>query len=361
MMTDYDLWYAMVKLPYKIKNEILEKYSTIEELWYYYIQEKNITNLEEKVSFEFNSAWDRRKIDHLRQIIYKNEIKAITLADEDYPLGLRQQIPHVPYMVFYKGDISELNKNRSVAIVGSRNCTYYGNEITKSVVKVLCENNINIVSGMAKGIDTFSHHYCLGYGGYTAAVLGSGVNVVYPKENLELYNSIAEKGCIISEFLPGSSPLAVNFPIRNNIITALSTAVIVIEAGSRSGSLITARYAAEQGKDVLAVPGNIFSEQSKGTNELIKDGAHALTSLNDLCFYLGLNYNDEETVKKSVVKEKTNKLSGVISHNPIHIDDIIKLTNIDIGQIYELLFEMQSKNEIICLAGNFYVKTGKFK
>lgn len=360
-MTDYDLWYSLVRLPYKTKYEILEKYSTIQELWYYYIQEKNIFKLEEKIKFELNAAWDMKKIDSIKEIIRKNGIKVTTLMDEDYPAALRQQVPHVPFALFYKGDISVLNKSTSISIVGSRNCTYYGKEITRAVTEVLCKNNINIVSGMAKGIDTHAHQFCMNYGGYTAAVLGCGVNIIYPKENTELYYNISEMGCVISEFLPGTSPLSVNFPIRNNIIASLSSAVIVIEAGNKSGSLITARYAGDQGKDVFAVPGNIFSEQSKGTNELIRDGASSLTSLQDLFFYLGLDYDDKQSIPKAAVEKDHSKLLSIINHNPIHVDDIIKLTNIDISQIYGLLFEMQCKNEIISLAGNFYVRTGKFK
>ena len=133
---------------------------------------------------------------------------------------------------------------------------------------------------MAKGIDTFAHESCLDNESYTCAVLGSGLDIIYPKQNLKIFNKIVEKGAVISEFVPGTPPYAYNFPQRNRIISALSDIIIVVEAGEKSGSLITANLALEQGKDVMAVPGSIFSYESKGTNKLIKDGAFPLTSAN---------------------------------------------------------------------------------
>ena len=148
-----------------------------------------------------------------------------------------------PYMLFYKGDIKHLNENVNVSIVGSRKYTSYGENVANIISDSLCDNNISIVSGMARGIDSVAHLKCVQKNSYTCAVLGSGLDVIYPKENLKLYNKILENGCIISQFLPGTKPYAYNFPIRNRIISGLSSLIIIIEAGIKSGSLITATSA----------------------------------------------------------------------------------------------------------------------
>ncbi len=192
-----------------------------------------------------------------------------------------------------------LNEGYNISIVGSRKYSNYGKDVTKIICSDLCANNINIISGMAKGIDTFAHESCLNNEGYTCAVLGSGLDIVYPKENIKIFNKIVEKGCVISEFLPGTPPYAYNFPQRNRIISALSDIIIVIEAGEKSGSLITANLALEQGKDVMAVPGSIFSDESKGTNKLIKDGAFPLTCTNDIFNLIGIEMkNQKDTTVK---------------------------------------------------------------
>jgi DNA processing protein len=210
---------------------------------------------------------------------------------------------------------------------------------------------------MAKGIDYFANKSCLDNEGYTCAVLGSGLDIVYPKENLKIFNKIVRNGCVISEYLPGTPPYAYNFPLRNRIISALSDIIIVIEAGEKSGSLITANLALEQGKDVMAVPGSIFSNESKGTNKLIKDGAFPLTCVNDIFNLMGIEIkNEKKTTISSFNSEIHKGIYSIINDSPLHINDIIRVTNIDIKQLYEVLFEMQIKNEILCLSGNYYVR-----
>jgi DNA processing protein len=210
---------------------------------------------------------------------------------------------------------------------------------------------------MAKGIDTFAHESSLENESYTCAVLGSGLDIVYPKQNIKIFNEIVKKGAVISEFLPGTPPYAYNFPLRNRIISGLGDIIIVIEAGEKSGSLITANLALEQGKDVMAVPGSIFSYESKGTNKLIKDGAYPLTSANDIFNLMGVEMKDSsKNVVKSVCSQVNKQIYSIIDDSPIHINDIIRATNIDIKQLYGILFEMQIKNQILCLSGNYYVK-----
>ncbi len=349
-MNEYDLWFVLLKANNKIKNNLIKRFKSTKEIWYYTVNEYNKEN---------NFTLDSRKINSLKNDIIKNNISLVTYFDKEYPSVLRKY-DDSPYALFYKGNITSLNDFRNVSIVGSRECSSYGSNVTKIITKELCDYGINIISGFARGIDSNAHSTCIDNNSYTCAVLGCGLDTIYPKENSILFKNILNKnGCIISEFVPGTKPLSYNFPIRNRIISALSCLTIVVEAGFKSGSLITASFALEQGKDVMAVPGSIFSKNSIGTNKLIKDGAFPLTSCEDIFELLGIDYNKKHNKQRKVsVVEK--KVYSVISDNPMHIDDIIKATGVDITQIYELLFEMQLKKEIMCLNGNYYVKVNDY-
>jgi len=220
---------------------------------------------------------------------------------------------------------------------------------------------INIISGMAKGIDSIAHKAAINNNINTVAVLGSGIDVIYPKENYRLYHEILENGgCIISEFPLGTPPLSRNFPMRNRIISGMCELLIVTEGGEKSGTLITVGAALEQGKNVIAVPGSIFSSESKGTNKLIRDGAYIYTDIEDVLSLLNISRISMDNKSISTVKSKLEeKIYKIIDDNPIHIDKIIKLVDIDINQLYKLLFELQVKEEILCLGGNFYVRINK--
>jgi DNA processing protein len=355
-MNDYELWLSSIPLNYNTKIKLINMYTCAENLWYHVINKIYSEILTEKLVARLINSWDKEKIENIKKSLDKNNIKIITYSENKYPNRLKA-IEDAPYMLFYLGDIDLINETKTVSIVGSRNCSYYGNDVTKLMVSDLCKNNISIVSGMAKGIDSIAHRSCLDKGGYTCAVLGCGVDVIYPKENVKLYKEISEKGCILSEFIPGTPPTSYNFPLRNRIISALSDIVIVIEASLRSGSLITAGRALDQGKDVIAVPGSIFSEQSKGSNKLIKDGAYPFTELRDIYELLGETYKtNDNSIEIQQNSKYENKIYSVVKNSPIHIDDILRITNIDIKLLYEVLFEMQLKEKIRCLAGNYYVR-----
>ncbi|MBC2578933.1 DNA-processing protein DprA [Clostridium sp. DJ247] len=357
-MNKYDLWFSMVKLPNKVKLKLVKEFKSIEDIWYYCnCNNRKIFNDEEesKIKHELKKAWDTVKLEAALKKSSEEGMKIVNFNDERYPKKLRAY-EDSPSVLFYKGNIDKLNHAVSASIVGSRNCSIYGRNVASLISKELAANSVNIISGMARGIDAYAHSACIERKGYTCAILGSGIDVIYPKENKKLYYSILENGCIISEFFPGTRPNNYNFPVRNRIISALSNVVIVIEASEKSGSLITANLAAEQGKDVVAVPGSIFSDQSKGTNKLIRDGAYPFTGFQDLFEILNTPYkeNSNKNIKKLIDIEKT--LCTIISDTPIHIDDIFRKTNIDIKRLYEVLFELQLRNEIICLAGNYYAK-----
>lgn len=208
-------------------------------------------------------------------------MKVINKKDENYPKALLN-ISNPPEKLFVLGNETILD-NFGIAIVGSRNCTKYGEEVAKSIAYNLSKYNINVVSGMAKGIDSAAHIGTIMGKGKTIAVLGSGFKHIYPKENIKLLQDIINSGgAIITEYEEDILPMPENFPKRNRIISALSQGVVVVEAGKRSGSLITAEIALEEGKEVFAVPGNIISKTSKGTNELIKDGAKLVENVRDI-------------------------------------------------------------------------------
>ena len=204
------------------------------------------------------------------------KVKVLTILDAEYPRRLKE-IYLPPIVLFYKGEWSLLNE-RLVALVGSREHSNYAKQCTKTIVQDLVQKKIGIISGLAKGVDSLAHLECLKDDGKTIAVIGSGLDVVYPPENANLYKEIGEKGLIISEYPLGSRPLKFHFPYRNRIIAGLSHGVCVVEAKERSGSLITANIALSENREVFAIPGSIFSSHSKGTNQLIEAGACLVSS-----------------------------------------------------------------------------------
>lgn len=215
-----------------------------------------------------------------------HNISIVKKEDEAYPESLRL-IKNPPKALYCIGDVSLL-KQSCIAVVGSRKCSEYGKQTAMKIAKTAAENDVVIVSGMAKGIDSFAHLGALRNGGKTIAVLGCGADVCYPAENRKLYEEIKQKGLVVSEAEPGKNPLPYLFPLRNRIISGLSRAVAVVEAGTKSGSLITAEIAAEQGRDVFAVPGNISSPYSLGTNKLLMDGARPIAVIDDIFTEMGI-------------------------------------------------------------------------
>ena len=215
----------------------------------------------------------------------KNKIKLIRIGDNNYPEKLKN-IYAYPQNLYLIGNEKLLNC-KSIAIIGCRNCTKYGIENALKFGYELAKNDICIISGLARGIDTYSHIGALKAKGKTLAVLGCGLDIIYPPENLNLYKQILENGgAILTEYPLGANPEKDHFPARNRIISGLSDGVLVIEAKKRSGTLITVNYALEQGKDVYAIPGNISNINSYGTNELIKEGAIPATSVEDILMYM---------------------------------------------------------------------------
>jgi DNA processing protein len=289
---------------------------------------------------------------NLKETLSKKNIGYITYANPLYKEKLCG-ILDSPYFLFYRGNIDIINK-KSIGVVGARKCSGYGLTVTKLLTKELITNNITLISGGARGIDSIAHKTALENNGCNISVLGCGIDIAYPTENKELFSKIAENGVVISEFLLGTPPLSDNFPRRNRIISGLSDGVIVIEASEKSGSLITARLALQQHKTVISVPGSILYSGASGSNKLLRDGACICTDVQDLRDFLSLKNVNIPPMKFTPEKSEILEL---ITDSPVHIDDIFKNSSVDRGALYALLFEMQIKSELICLPGNYYVRT----
>lgn len=273
----YWIWLSKIKISAISKKALVEKFKSPYKI--YNLNKRRLREyLEENESIEILKEEYKKDLNRDLQYIKKHNIKLINIFHNYYPENLKN-IYDSPILLYAIGNINKL-KEKSIAIVGARNCSIYGKTVARNIAKELAENKINTISGLAIGIDTQAH---IGANGNTIAVLGSGLNVIYPAKNINLAREIIyNKGLIITEYKLGAKPDRLHFPNRNRIISGISNGVIVVEAKKKSGSLITADFALEQGKDVYAVPGNITSLNSEGTNNLIKEGAIPYTNIEDI-------------------------------------------------------------------------------
>lgn len=278
----YWIWLSLIKnLGSKRKLKLLELYKTPEEI-YKLTKEKlmNINGIGETIAKEIIISKNEKILNYHIKYMKENNIKIININEREYPQALKK-IYDPPISLYVKGNIEKLN-NKNIGIVWCRECTTYGKKSAEYFSYNLSKQNINIVSGLAKGIDSYAHLGSLNTGN-TIAVLGNGLDMIYPKENLELANEIIKRGgTIISEYPCGTKPDKMKFPARNRIISGISSGIIVIEAKEKSGTLITVDFALEQGREVFVVPGNINSINSVGTNDLIKQGARLVTTYEDV-------------------------------------------------------------------------------
>jgi DNA processing protein len=294
--------------------------------------------------------------------INKYGIKVINIQEEIYPECLKN-IYDPPVALYVRGSL--LKDEKAVAVVGSRNASLYGLTMAERLSYDLAGYGITIVSGMARGIDASAQKGALKAGGRTIAVLGCGLDKAYPAENKELMERIAQTGAVISEYLPGVPPLPQNFPARNRIISGLSMGTVIIEANEKSGSLITANFALEQGREVFAVPGNITSPVSRGTNKLIKDGAKIVTCAEDILeefiFYQrtyntncqGIKEKKEENIFKGL-DENERRLVEHLRNEPLHIDVLSKQSGLGIQLVNSALVMLELKGVVEQMPGKVY-------
>ena len=279
----------------------------------------------------------------------------------DYPKALFQ-IPDPPPFIYVKG--LWFPGDVAVAVVGSRRATSYGLMTTAKLSGELASHGVCVVSGLARGVDTAAHKGALQVGGKTIGVLGCGIDKIYPPENRILFEEMSQKGCLISEYPLGTMPLAENFPRRNRIISGLSCGVLVIEAAEKSGSLITAQYALEHGRDVFAVPGNISFASSRGCNRLIKQGAKLVDCVEDILEELpgrerlSLDAPLFQAPPRSfALSPKEAAIYGLLVRSPLHIDDIITQTELTAGEVSSMLLHLELKGAVTPLPGTHYAVT----
>ena len=282
----------------------------------------------------------------------------VSAEQEHFPEKL-QNIPDAPYALYYVGNLPEENR-KTVSIVGARGRSTYGSEVAQKLAKALAEHGVLVVSGLAKGIDSDAHKGALEGQGDTFAVLGCGVNVCYPRENRYLYQKIMEHGGILSEYPPGTQPIAGYFPARNRIISGLSDCVVVIEARERSGSLITADFAMEQGRDVYALPGRITDTLSMGCNKLIKQGAGIVQSVED--FLADLDILTEKTYsqmdfRKMLLEKDERLVYSLTDFRPIGLGTLVDKTELSIARLLEIIEKLESLGLVKETFTNYYVRT----
>jgi DNA processing protein len=283
------------------------------------------------------------------------DVTLLTWLDEGYPRRLKE-IDQPPPVLYVRGELTTKDE-WAVAIVGTRKFTHYGQQAAEEVAAFLARNGVTVVSGLARGVDSIAHQAALDAGGRTMAVLGCGVDQIYPPENRKLAEAMMENGAILSDYPIGTPPEGVNFPPRNRIISGLSIASVIVEAGDKSGALITAQFALEQGRDVFAVPGSIFSPASKGPNRLIREGAHPLLSPEDLMQALDLAMiTEHQTARKVLPADATEAaLFAAIGYEPVHIDEIGRQTNLPIEKVSATLALMELKGMVRQVGGMQYV------
>ncbi len=287
------------------------------------------------------------------------EIKFITYKDPTYPANLKNIYDPPPFL-YLKGELKK-DDHKALAIVGTRRASSYGKNVAEKLASELTRRGVTIVSGLARGIDSIGHLSALKEKGRTVAVLGSGLDVMYPQEHTPLAKKIAENGAVISEFLLGTKPLAENFPKRNRLISGLSLGVIIIEAPKKSGALLTAECALDQGREVFAVPGNIGSKRSEGTNALIKKGATLVTSVDDILSELKgvLTLPSEREMSKlqTDLSREEKRIFSLLSLEPNHIDKIAKESDFKIPQVLSVLLSLELKGLVRQLSGKMFVRT----
>lgn len=342
--------------PQKIVK-LVNHFENPENIWSADIKEIKASGVGEKLAEKLILSRTLINPDEEWEKLEKENINILTMNDCHYP-SLLKEISSPPYIIYIRGDI-DFNASPAIAIVGSRKNTPYGNQAAKVFARNLARIGVAVVSGMALGIDSSAHLGSLEENGKTIAVLGNGLDdkSIYPKNNFDLSRRIMRSGALISEYPPGTQAGSLTFPARNRIIAGLTLGTVVIEAGEKSGALITAQYALDFNREVFSVPGSIFSEQSFGTNNLIKKGAKVVSSVADILeeFDLERSINRSSVIPKNPENEKEKILIKILSSSPLHIDNIAKLSKLKTADVSVTLAMMEIKGWIKNIGGQNYI------
>ena len=283
----------------------------------------------------------------------KKEIHLITFDDPEYP-SLLKEIKDPPKTLYYIGR-KELLQTRCAAVIGSRTTTAYGRNTARAIARCLAENGITVVSGMASGIDSCAHEGALEVGGKTIAVLGTGPDLCYPSSNLKLKAAIEARGLVLSEFPPGTQAMPYHFPMRNRIISGLSELTVVVQARVRSGALITAELAAEQGREVLAVPGNIDSMYNLGSNQLIREGISPVTTIENVLEPFGLDGRRRDDAAAGLGGMERQVYQALSEQGEMSTDELCLLLDCSPGYLLPILSALELKGLITSAMGKFFL------
>lgn len=350
-------------------NELLEHFGDARSI--FYASNAELLSALPRARQSYENIIANRTLEYINRLIEyldRKEMVYISRNNPRYPT-LLAQIPDPPVGIFYLGSLPADNITK-VAIIGSRKCSEYGLIVARHFARPLAAAGVLIVSGMAKGVDSIAHKGALQGGGQTIAVLGCGIDICYPAESRELRAEIIKNGCVLSEYWPGVRPKPQYFPARNRIISGLSQAVIITEATLKSGTLITVDQAQDQGREVLAVPGNISSRLSQGTNQLIREGAHPVCSYEDILDVLGITPIDEDinalnndnntqnqikNIKTSLAPDE-KRVYDKLSLEPMSFDALVEETGISISTLHHICTMLELKRLIKKLPGSRFIK-----
>ncbi len=357
-MTDLRYWVGFNKVrgigPHRLRA-LLDHFGDLERAWHAPAEALREAGLDRRSLDNLLRARASLSLEQELARIERAGARVLTWESPDYPANLRQ-IEDAPPVLYVRGELVPEDQ-WAVAVVGTRRASAYGREAARRLATDLARHGVTVVSGLARGIDVVAHQAALEAGGRTIAVLGSGVDIIYPPEHRRIAQAITEAGALISEYPLGTQPEGSNFPPRNRIISGLSRGVVIVEAGARSGALITADFAADQGREVFAVPGSIFHRGSLGTNRLIQDGAHLALTASDILEALDMERVVEQAQVQAVVPTNPTEaqLMAHLSAEPTHIDELVQATALPVSVVSSTLALMELKGLVRQAGGMNYV------
>jgi DNA processing protein len=340
--------------PAKVRA-LLDHFGDLEAAWRADTRELKHAGLDRRAVQNLVKTRNRLDLDAEMAKLEKHHVTALTWEDDAYPPLLRQ-IYNPPPVLYVRGELVP-DDEWAVAVVGTRKATMYGKQVARMLTQDLARSRATVVSGLARGIDSVAHRAALDVGGRTIAVMACGLDRIYPPEHRDLAHAIIENGALVSDYPLGVPPDATNFPPRNRIISGLSLGVVVVEAGQRSGALITVNFALDQGREVFAVPGNIVNRSSAGCNRLIHDGAKMVLGIEDVLEELNLTMIEHHAEARAALPadETEAELLKLVSEAPVHVDEICQQSKLSIQQVSSTLAMMELKGIVRQVGGMHYV------
>jgi DNA processing protein len=336
-------------------RRLLDHFGDLALAWHAVPEDLRAAGLDRRACEALVAARQGIDLDQVLQRLAQSGVSVLTWESPDYPVNLRN-IAQPPPVLYTQGQLTPADE-WAVAVVGTRRASAYGREVARELAAALAASGVTVVSGLARGIDSVAHRAALEAGGRTVAVLGSGLDQIYPAEHQPIAAAIAKAGAVVSDYPLGTPPDSVNFPPRNRIISGLAKGVVVVEADERSGALITATFAAEQGREVFAVPGSIRAPTCRGPNKLIQQGAKVVLSPTDILEELNLvMVTEHQQVRAALPADETEKrVLACLAGEPVHVDELGVQLSLPIAQVSSALALMELKGLVRQVGGMNYV------